>query len=373
VTAALRVGSRAADDVAAARRRAGARMLDLKGAPVVALPEHVRAAARAALEAPGERPSRGLMVLREALTAMLADQTELRLNPETEVVVTQGAMQAVNLVLRTLLLDRGGNVVVPTPGFFFPEMVRRAGGQVRAVRCEASAGWALDVSAVAAAMDEATRAILIANPANPTGWMPTAEHLAQLAALAAERGAVLISDESYARFAYPDADPGFTSVLSTWGSSVILVGSLSKSHALGDWRVGYVAACAPLADAVTATLEWECLHCAALAQVVAASAVAGPQDWIEAALAPYAGARDAVLEAVRANPWLDAGRPPATPFLFVDASRIPAAPARFIEAGVPVVSGVHFEAPGYVRVPFGGTPGTIDELAAALQGVRPRA
>jgi hypothetical protein len=51
VTAALRVGSRAADDVAAARRRAGARMLDLKGAPVVALPEHVRAAARAALEA----------------------------------------------------------------------------------------------------------------------------------------------------------------------------------------------------------------------------------------------------------------------------------------------------------------------------------
>jgi aminotransferase len=304
---------------------------------------------------------------------MLAGQGGPALDPEREIVVTQGAMQAINLVLRTLLLDRGGNVVVPTPGFFFPEMVRRAGGEVRTVRGKASAGWALDVAAVAAAMDEATRAILIANPANPTGWMPSAEQLGQLAALAAERGAVLISDESYGRFAYPDADPGFTSVLSAWGPSVMLVGSLSKSHALGDWRVGYVVARASLTDAVTATLEWECLHCAALAQVVAQAAVSGPQGWIEAALAPYAGARDAALEAVHANPWLEARRPPATPFLFVDATRIPAAPTRFLEAGVPVVSGVHFDAPGYVRVPFGGTARTIDELVVALRGIGPGA
>lgn len=372
MTPTARVGSRAADDRAAARRRMGARVLELTGAPAVPLPEHVVAAAREALAEPGPRPSRGLPELREALAGMLRASTGRAVDPETEVVVVAGAMQGVNLVLRTLLAD-GGEVVVPTPGFFFADMVRRAGGRPRLVDCRAQDGWALDVDAVAAAADDGTRAILVANPANPTGWMPSAAELVALAEIAASRGAMLVCDESYARFAYDDAARGFTSVLGAWGPSTVLVGSLSKSHALASWRVGYVVAPRAFADEIATALEWECLHCAHLAQVVARAAVAGPQDWIAAALAPYRPARDTALAGVRANPWLAAHRPDATPFLFVDATRLDRAEERFLDAGVPVVAGEHFGTPGYVRVPFGGAPETVDELAAALRGIGPRA
>ncbi len=337
---------------------------------MVPLPLHVRAAATAALAAPGPRPSRGLPQLREAIAAAIGHGVD----PEREIVITQGAMQGVNLVLRTAL-RQGGNVVVPSPGFFFDEMVRRCGGEVRPVESRADDGWAWDPDAIAAAVDGRTRAILFANPANPTGFLPDPQRLRAVLAVAAAHGAVVISDESYERFVYDDAERRFTSILETWDEAAVLVRSFSKSHALGDWRVGYVVAPPGFAHELTLTLEWECLHCAHVPQVVATAALTGPQDWIEAALAPYRAQRDAALAAVAATPGLTARRPDATPFLFVDATAMErargGAPAAgvLLDAGIPVVPGESFGVPGYVRLPFGGDPAEVARLRTALEGV----
>jgi aspartate/methionine/tyrosine aminotransferase len=295
-------------------------------------------------------PAAGLPALREAIAA------RHDVDPDREVLVTQGAMQAVNLILRTLLRRPGGNVVVPVPGFFFAEMVRRGGGEPRCVD-----GW--DRAALAAAVDGETRAILFANPGNPTGYLPSADELRFVSSL----GPLVISDESYERFVYADASRPFTSLREVWGPRAIMVRSLSKSHALADWRVGYIVA--PDTDELLHALEWECLHCAHLPQVVAAAALTGPQDWIEAALAPYADLRELALEAVAGAPSLAAARPDAGPFLFVDATALPDAEAVLHGRGVPVVTGQAFGRPGFLRLPFGGERATLGRLCEVLAGV----
>lgn len=331
--------------------RVGGEPLALQGSPSVPLPEHVRAAAAAVLGEPAPRPSRGLRELRRAI----ADRHDV--DPDREVLVTQGAMQAVNLILRTLL-SGGGNVVVPVPGFFFAEMVRRAGGEPRCVP-----GWPWDLDAISAAVDAQTRGILFANPGNPTGYLPSADELRTLLAL----GPPVISDESYERFVYADASRPFTSLREVWGKRAIMVRSLSKSHALADWRVGYVVA--PDTEALLHALEWECLHCAHVPQVVAAAALTGPQDWIEAALAPYASLRDLALRAVDGAPSLSAAKPDAGPFLFVDATRRDDAEATLLARGVPVVGGEAFGWSGFLRLPFGGDRATLERLRDVLAGV----
>ena len=100
-------------------------MLPLKGTLAAPLPEHVREAVLAALgRARGATPpSRGLAALREAIARSLPAPAD----PESEILVTNGAMHALSLTFRALL-EPGDEVIVPTPCYFFAGLIERAGG-----------------------------------------------------------------------------------------------------------------------------------------------------------------------------------------------------------------------------------------------------
>ena len=112
----------------------------------------------------------------------------------------------------------------------------------------------------------------------------------------------------------------------------------------------------PLASTACArTLEWDCLRVDLAAQAAALAVLEGPRDWLDAVHAGLVADRAVALAAVDATPGLAAAVPAAAPFLFVHADsgepgRAPASRA----AGLPVVDGVHFQAPGYARLPFAG-------------------
>ena len=255
--------------------------------------------------------------------------------------MTHGAMQAVNVLLRALL-RHGGNVVIPTPNFFFDGAIRLAGGEPVHVPSTERMGWAWDLDGIANAVDSQTRAILFSNPTNPTGYLPTAEELDAVIELGRAREALVISDESYDRLVYSDGT--FTSILGRDRTdNVVLIRSLSKGYAMANWRVGYIVADPSVIDACLVVFEWESLHCGYVAQRVAAAAIQGPQEWLDEAFLSYQPKRDLVFEAVADNPWLACLRPPSTPFLFVDVSRLPAAGGSPVElmlaAGVPTVPG----------------------------------
>lgn len=372
-----RVGSRETEDFLETSRRAGAEVLHLTGGPVVALPAHLREAMLRAFEdlhVSDQRPSSGLPALRHAICESLAAVTApTRLAPD-QVLITAGAMHALNLLARATL-QPGDEVVIPSPNYFFDGVVRLSGGLPVHVPCLEQHRWGWDLERIERAITDHTRLVMLSNPTNPTGYLPSRQELGWLLELARSRGFGVVSDESYEAFVYEGA---FTSLLSLpgWASNGVVVRSMSKSYALANWRVGYLAASGEVAAACTKVLEWDALHCAYVAQCVARAAIEGPREWLDAVLGRFRRGRDQVMDVVVASKWLHASSPPAGPFLFLDTTaveRAVGAPGAdlLLAAGVPVVRGEAFHCPGHARLAFGGDDSTLARLTELLAAFDP--
>jgi aspartate/methionine/tyrosine aminotransferase len=349
---------------ALARARAtGIEPVPLAGTPSPALPEHVVDAVAGVLRLPmSAPPSRGLAGLRNAVAAELRRSTGRGVDPETEIVVTNGAMHALGVCFRSLL-QAGDEVVVPAPCFFFEGPIRAAGATPVYVGCSPDDGWRWDLDALGHAVGPRTRALLLCNPGNPTGYVPAPDEVAGALRLAGESGLLVVTDEAYEAALWEDA-----TLASAFGASedVILVRSLGKSLTLPQLRLGIVSGAAHHIAACVPTLEWDCLRVDLAAQTAALAVLEGPRGWLADVHAGLAADRAVALAAVGATPGLSAPAPSAAPFLFVRADSGEPVADSLARAGLPVVDGVHFQAPGYARLPFAGAVCAEQELVAAL-------
>ena len=178
--------------------------------------------------------SRGLRELREAVAREKGRRAGVAIDP-ARVLMTGGTSPAMLLVFG-LLVEPGSEVVIPTPHYpCYPNFVRYFGGQP--VFVPSDAAWRIDVAAVAAAVNERTRALVVASPANPTGAIQSAETLAALA----ELGVPLVSDEIYDGLVFDcEAAPSALRVPNAAGCFVL--DGFSKRYAMTGFRLGYVIA-----------------------------------------------------------------------------------------------------------------------------------
>jgi aspartate/methionine/tyrosine aminotransferase len=167
-----RVGSRATDEVAARLVAQGRDVLDLHAHPRRALPEHVLDAAAAAARRNGVAPARGIAVLRHGIAETLAREFGRPINPDTEVLVTAGGMQGLDVALATLL-DSGEEAIASVPVFFLDWFFQRQGSRLVGVPTFSSDGYAIDWSRFERAITPRTRVIVAITPANPTGHVLT--------------------------------------------------------------------------------------------------------------------------------------------------------------------------------------------------------
>lgn len=355
-----RVASRALEEQLAVLRESGVDVLKLEGGPRLALSEPLLHAAATAMANPAPQASRGKPELRHAIAGCLLESTGVAVDPETEVLVTSGAMHALNLVVRSLARNR--EVIVPTPNFFFDGVVRLAHGQPRFVAAAEENGWRWDLDAIEAAITPSTGAILLSNPVNPTGFVPSRDEMAHLCAIAERQGVLLISDESYDRFVYDGAS--FSSgVASELHPNVVVIKSLSKGYALAPWRIGYIVAARELVAEFMKILEWECLYVADVAQAVAAAAIEASQEWFDGVLDRYSRSRGMVRDAIDTSSSLSAVTPLGATFFFLNLGRDPGRTVdQLMSLGVPVVGGRYFGAPSHARLPFGGPDEVITKL-----------
>ncbi len=220
-----------------AMERDGASVIHLEiGEPDFPPPPAAVAACSRALFAGETRytDSRGLVELREAIAADTRRRFGVSVDPE-QVIVTSGTSAAMLLVF-SLLVDSGDEVIIGTPHYpCYPNFVHEVGGCPILVRSRAEDGYRLDPDAVRAAITPRTRAIVVSSPANPTGAIQSAETMRALADL----GIPIVSDEIYHGLVYDDVK--LTSALEVTDEAFVLDG-FSKRYAMTGFRLGYLIA-----------------------------------------------------------------------------------------------------------------------------------
>ncbi|MDV9187872.1 pyridoxal phosphate-dependent aminotransferase [Streptomyces sp. SR27] len=168
-------------------------------------------------------------------------------DPDTELTVTVGGTEALCVALFSLV-DPGDEVVLLDPYYEnFLGAVELAGARPKFVRLHepegpASPDWRLDPDELAAAFGPATRAIILNTPANPTGQTLSAEDLERIAALCERWDVTVISDEVYANLVFDDRPHLSVADVPSLRDRSVVVGSLSKSHAISGWRLGFLRA-----------------------------------------------------------------------------------------------------------------------------------
>ncbi|MCP9332540.1 aminotransferase class I/II-fold pyridoxal phosphate-dependent enzyme [Lentilactobacillus hilgardii] len=213
------------------------------GEPDFNVPEHVKQAAIKSIEDNKSHYSaqKGIIELRRAISRYLSNRTGIDYDPETEIVVTVGATEAIFSAL-TSMLNPGDKVIVPTPAFalYFP-IIQVAGAELITIDTSDD-GFVLTPEKLQKALDEngdRVKAIVLNYPSNPTGVEYSQEQLQALADIISKHHMFVLADEIYNELTYGVKHYSIAKLLP---SQTIVVNGLSKSHAMTGYRIGYFAA-----------------------------------------------------------------------------------------------------------------------------------
>lgn len=184
----------------------------------------------------------GLLELRQAIAASTHDNEKLNYT-ENEIIITVGAIEAINVAIRSNITDARKKVIIPTPAYSaYFSLVASAGGTVIQLPLNELNGWTLPVKRLKRCLTKDTAAILLCNPNNPTGVVYDKETLRQVALLAQEAGVSLIIDEVYRHILYEGNDFYSPAEDDEFKDTIIRVMSFSKDFNMTGWRVGYIQA-----------------------------------------------------------------------------------------------------------------------------------
>jgi alanine-synthesizing transaminase len=186
----------------------------------------------------GYASSAGLFEARDAVAAYATANgsgTEV-----DDVIMTSGASEAADLAL-TALLDPGDEVLLPAPGYpLYDAILNKLDATPRYYRLREDNGWQPDIDEVDSLITTRTRAIVLINPSNPTGAIISDETTTRLIELAARNNLVVISDEVYRELCFGNAPTSASVLAKETHVPVITLESLSKTHMLSGWRVGWM-------------------------------------------------------------------------------------------------------------------------------------
>lgn len=184
---------------------------------------------------------RGLPELREGIAAWASRQSGRSIDVE-RVTAPGAAMLCINIVLQCLMRP-GDNIVIVSP--MWPNIfqaVTGMGGEPRFVRLDGGTRgepWRLDMQKLFDATDARTKALFIASPSNPTGWIMSEAEQRTVLDFARRRGIAIISDEVYTPIVYDTPAPSFAA-LADPDDNVFVINSFSKAWAMTGWRIGWV-------------------------------------------------------------------------------------------------------------------------------------
>ncbi|MBA2370560.1 MAG: aminotransferase class I/II-fold pyridoxal phosphate-dependent enzyme [Chloroflexi bacterium] len=237
----------------------------------------------------------GILPLREAIAEHTTKLRGVRYDPASEILVTVGVSEAVDLALRATLED-GDEVLIADPSYvaYVPGIVL-AGGIPVPVPTDADHDFRLRPEDLRAAITPRTRAVLLGFPNNPTGAVLSAEDVDGIAALAAEHDLIVYADEIYDRLVYGAAHESIVSRPGMRERTVYLAG-FSKSYAMTGWRVGYACAPAEVIEMMMKIHQYSVMCVPTAGQYAALEALRSGEADVQRMLAEYDRRRRRIWE-----------------------------------------------------------------------------
>ena len=326
-------------------------------------------------------PMNGRADLRAAIAADTKQRTGLDVSADNVVVAagTQNAMFAASLCVA----GEGDEVMALEPMYLTYESTLTVAGAELVRVAQPSPGFCPDIAAIEAAITPSTRAIVITNPNNPTGVVMTSNELAAIAELAIRHDLWVISDEVYCDVVFGEGGSiGSIASLPGMADRTVICGSLSKSHAMTGWRVGWAVGPKELMDHIHAMQVIVNYGIPGFVQQAATDALVQFKDAAVEMRDTYLYRRDLAVSEFAASPELSVLVPDAGMYLLLDVSAVAPSSAEFCtalfdEQRVSLLDAKAFgaSADGWVRLSFTASTEDIREgcrrIVEFVRGSRP--
>jgi len=349
------------------------------GEPDFDTPAHIGQAAIDAIRSGFTRYTNvdGIDELKDAIIAKFQRDNALTYE-RSQILVSSGAKQTIyNLCMA--VLDPGDEAVIPAPYWVsYPDMVLLADGLPVMPLAGMAQGYKVSPRQLAAAITPKTRLLLLNSPCNPTGAAYTRAELKALGEVLLEHPRIVIGTDDMYEKIYWEPEP-FCSLVTAVPElypRTVTINGVSKAYAMTGWRIGYCGGPKEIIQAMCTIQGQSTSNASSISQKAAAAALNGDQSCVGTMNAAFKERRDFVVRALNALPGVSCLPGAGTFYAFADVSRALSAlgcrdDAEFAElllneAGVAVVPGSGFGAPGHMRLSFACSMETLEKALARI-------
>ncbi len=329
------------------------------GEPDFDTPQHIKEAAIKALNEGFTKytPSSGIPELRQAIADKFKRENGLSYKPSQIIVSCGGKHSCFNVVTATC--QEGDEVIIPSPYWLsYPEMVKLAGAKPVIVPTTDQTEFKMTPAQLRSAITPRTRLFILNSPSNPTGTVYTPEEIKALGDICVEKGVLIMSDEIYEHLLYDGAQhKSVASFSPAHQEHTIVVHGFAKAWSMTGWRLGFLAAPEPIAQAIDAVQSHSTSNPTSFAQKGAVAALKGPQDHLKGWLAEYHRRRTYAWKKLNSIPGISCVNSKGAFYLFPNISKLGLKStdfcARLLEMEkVAAVPGIAFGADDYLRISY---------------------
>ena len=268
------------------------------GEPDFTTPDHVKEAAKAAIDANKSHYTgmSGLLALRQAASQFVKEKYNLSYDPETEILVTIGATEALSATL-TAILEEGDKVLLPAPAYpGYEPIVNLVGAEIVEIDTTENDFVLTPEMLEKAILEQGNqlKAVILNYPANPTGVTYSREQMAVLADVLKKYDVFVVCDEVYSELTYTEQP--HVSIAEFLPEQTIVINGLSKSHAMTGWRLGFTFAPAAFTAQLIKSHQYLVTAANTMAQFAGVEALTAGKDDAEPMKREYIERRDYIIE-----------------------------------------------------------------------------
>lgn len=290
-----------------------------RGDPDLDTPAHILEALSASLRrTETERPNiYGLSSLRRSISERVRSVNGIEVDPDQEVLVTNGAQEAVYIAILTLA-EPQSDILVPVPAYnSYRNVIAQTQARLVAIPTAMQDAFEVSEEAARAAITPESRCIILNSPNNPSAAVLSPPVVERLVEFSAERDLRILADDIYDRFLYDGAQHLSPSSLPEGRDRTLTVNGVSKAYSMTGWRMGWIVGPTPLIRRAAELKAGISGPTSLVAQHAGLAALNGPQDCVDEAHQTYIRRRTLVLEKLD-QLGFTYGRPKGGQFVFVN-------------------------------------------------------